>query len=708
MHEISFLKDLAYILITAGLVSLIFKRFHQPVIVGYLVAGFLIGPNFQSFYNVSLSNIQLWADIGIVFLLFSLGLEFSFKKLMKTGISSGIAASIEIPILFFIGYTFGSIMEWDYIARVFLGGMLCISSTAIIYRSFNELNLRGRSFTHFVFGVLIFEDIVAILLLVLLPAFAVSQSFSGSALFFPLAKMMAFIILWFVVGIFMLPSLFRKIKKLADDELYVLLSLGLCFAMVAFSVYVGFSAALGAFVMGSLLAETEEKERIRKVFRPIRNLFAAIFFVSIGMLIAPDIIREHILSILVLSFLVLVGKTLGLLLGSLVAGQTVGNAILSASSMAQIGEFSFILAKLGVTKGLVNEEVFPIIVAVAIITTFITPYWIKTGIRLSDSSESWMPPKIKIFLARYDSFFHYLSSQGQWMKNIQMLFFRMLVFSVITFFIFLITKYIQDRINLSNTISILAALLTSAPFIWAMLFKKSNLEGYLENIIFSMRLVYTLFFVLGLCSLFFIPLQGYLVVLSLLGLFLMYYYSKYLSRYYQWYEKRFYRNYHGPQPKKKVEIAPWDIHISDFEVSPFAAVLGKSLGELNIRNRFGVTVASIKRGDINIFAPSAKEMLFPHDRLSLIGGDKEIMHFKEEILDPEIHASNNEEQSLQKTLVSEDLHNKSIQEAKIRQIHGGIIVGIEREDQRIFNPTPDFVLQSGDLMWLLIQTKRTN
>jgi len=705
MHEVSFVTDLAYILITAGFVSLIFKRFHQPVVVGYLVAGFLIGPNAQSFYNVSIDNIQLWADIGIVFLLFSLGLDFSFKKLLKTGLSSGMAASVEIPILFFIGYAFAGFMDWPPMTRIFLGAMLCISSTAIIYRTFDELNLRAKSFTQFVFGVLIFEDIVAILLLVLLPAFALTKGFSGVEFSFQLVKMFAFVTLWFMAGIFLLPTLFRKIKKLADDELYVLLSLGLCFAMVAISVYIGFSAALGAFVMGSLLAETGEKKRITTVFAPIRNLFAAIFFVSIGMLISPVVIKEHVLVILALSLLVLFGKTFGLFLGSILAGQSIANATLSASSMAQIGEFSFILAKLGVSKDLIRAEIFPIIVGVSIITTFITPYWLRYGIHLSENTKTWVPKNFELLLNKYDSVIHYISFRHDWMRDLQRLFLQTIIFSVLIFFAFFATKYIKDVSQLSNLAALLIALSISAPFIWAMLFKKINLQEQINKFIFAIRFTFTFIFVLSLSTVFFLPLEGYLLGLFSLGIFGMWYFSTTLSKYYSWYENHFLKNYSSKVQKTSAILAPWDIHISTFSVNPFAKLIGFSIGDLKIREKYGITVASIFRGDTNIFAPAPSERIYPYDRLSLIGGDAEISHFKAELLDSTPPVSENSGQSLIKETVSDDLNDIIIKESKIRQRYNGIIVGIERQDKRILNPNPNFKLKSGDLMWLLIQTR---
>ena len=306
-HLPTLITDLALILASAGLMTLIFKRLKQPSVLGYIVAGILAGPHITLTPTVIDSgNIQTWADIGVVFLLFALGLEFSFKKLMKVGGPAIIAALTIIVGMVVLGFIVGVAMGWKQMDSIFLGGMLAMSSTSIIYKAFEDLGLRTQRFTGLVFGILVIEDLVAIVLMVMLSTMAVSKNFEGMEMVYSIGKLLFFLLLWFLTGIYIIPTFFRRTRLLMGDETLLIVSLGLCFLMVVFATAVGFSSALGAFVMGSILAETIEAEKIERLVKPVKDLFAAIFFVSVGMMVDPGMIAQYIWPIVIITLTVLI------------------------------------------------------------------------------------------------------------------------------------------------------------------------------------------------------------------------------------------------------------------------------------------------------------------------------------------------------------------------------------------------------------------
>ena len=369
IHLPDLIQDLGLILMAAALVTILFKKLKQPVVLGYLIAGFLVGPNFAFLPTVKdHASILIWAEIGVIFMLFGLGLEFSFKKLKKVGKSASITASFEILCMLGCGYLTGQLLGWSKMDSLFLGGILSISSTTIIVRAFDELNLKGRSFVSLVFGVLIVEDLIAILLLVLLSSVAVTQSLSGSELLFSALRLGFFLIIWFLLGIYLLPVLLRNFREHLSDETMLIVSLGLCLMMVVIATQVGFSPALGAFVMGSILAETPKGQRIEQLLLPVKNLFSAIFFVSVGMLINTRILLSHFDIILLIAVVTIAGKFVSSLIGALLSGRSLKSSVQAGMSLAQIGEFSFIIATLGVTLKVTSDFLYPIAVAVCALT----------------------------------------------------------------------------------------------------------------------------------------------------------------------------------------------------------------------------------------------------------------------------------------------------------------------------------------------------
>ncbi|MCR5115794.1 MAG: cation:proton antiporter [Bacteroidales bacterium] len=433
-EDLHLLSDLALILISAGVMTIIFKLLKQPLVLGYIVAGFLVGPHFDLFPSVvGESAVSEWSEIGIIFLLFSLGLEFSFKKLFRVGGTAIIASIAEILIMFFIGFVSGYLLQWTTMESIFLGGMLAMSSTTIIIKAFDDLSLRKEKFADITMVILIIQDIMAILMMVLLSTAAVSQSVNGMDLVLCILKLAFFIILWFVVGISVIPTFFRKAKKYINDETLLIISIGLCFGMVVFANAVGFSSALGAFVMGSILSETIEGEHIEKLLKSVKDLFGAIFFVSVGMMVDPHILVEYWDTILELTFIVLVVKGLISAFSVLIAGEDLKTSLQAGFSLAQIGEFAFIIAALGVSLKVMNPVIYPIIVAVAVITTFTTPYCIRLANPVFRFLDKHLPDKAKKFLDSYSLMGSGNKFERGWKKVITTSLARTIIFGVCCF-----------------------------------------------------------------------------------------------------------------------------------------------------------------------------------------------------------------------------------------------------------------------------------
>lgn len=398
------ISDLGLILITAAAAALLFKKIRQPLVLGYLIAGYLAGPHFNFFPTVTdTHSIEVWAEIGVIFVLFSLGLEFSFKKLLKVGGTSAITSGVQLTSMIVIGYVTGILLGWKQIDSIFLGAMLAMSSTTIILRAFDELNLKGKKFAGIVFGALIIEDIVAILMMVLLATISVSQKFSGVELFDSVLKLVFFLILWFLAGIFVIPTLLKKSRNLLNEESLLLLALGLCLMMVISASAAGFSSALGAFIMGSIIAETIFSERIIEVVKPVKHLFGAVFFVSVGMMINPQTLVEYAVPVAIITFVTIFGKTTTTFIGSLISGQPLKQAVQVGSSLSQIGEFSFIIATLGMTLKVTSDFLYPVIVAVSAITTFASPFLIKGADGFSQFLERALPTKVLTQIEKYSA-----------------------------------------------------------------------------------------------------------------------------------------------------------------------------------------------------------------------------------------------------------------------------------------------------------------
>ncbi|MBC6493079.1 cation:proton antiporter [Flavihumibacter stibioxidans] len=723
------MKDLALILGAAAITTLIFRRLKQPLVLGYVIAGLLVGPHFSFFPTVGdPENIKIWADIGVVILLFSLGLEFSFKKLMRVGGSASIAGIFEISSMLLLGYITGTMLGWSQMNSIFLGGIIAISSTTIIIRAFDEQGMKATSFAGLVMGMLVIEDIVAVLLMVLLSTVAVSQQFSGVALLIEVVKLLFFLSLWFLSGILILPSFFRWVGKWLNEETLLIIALGLCLAMVLLATQMGFSAALGAFIMGSVLAETSQAETIEHQMQPVKNLFGAIFFVSVGMLIDPVLLWKYKWPVLLITIAVMLGKTIFVTIGSFISGQPLKQSLQAGMSMSQIGEFSFIIATLGVSLGVTEDFLYPIAVGVSVITTFTTPFMIRASQPIYLLIDEKLPQKWRNRLNRYSSSAQQLPAEADWKVVFRGYFIAIALNSVVILAVmFLAVRFLDPWLVkhlgnelFSHILTVIVTLIISAPFIWALTIKKLHRGSYtslwlnsqlnhgplvLVEVIRNLLAVLYLFLLLN--QLFPVNVAFFGSVITLAVVLVIF--SRKLQAFYARIEKRFMTNLHHRELMQntgaKSTLTPWDAHLAHFVIRPEAACVGKSLQTLAWRERFGINVASIERGAKMITTPNRDELVFPFDKLAVIGTDQQLQQFRQ-IVEPAVPIKLEEaEEDIRLMKIKVDEHNllkgKTIRHSGVREMTNGLVVGIERNGERILNPDSTMVFEWDDIVWIV-------
>lgn len=736
-HLPTLVSDLALILITAGIVTILFKWLKQPVVLGYIVAGFLISPHFVLLPSVAdVENISTWGEIGIIFLLFALGLEFSFKKLMDVGGTAAIATFINMGSMIAIGYLIGNAMGWTQMESIFLGGMLSMSSTTIIIKAFNDMGLQKKKFAGIVFGMLIVEDLAAIMMMVLLSTFAISRHFSGAEFAGSILKLVFFVVIWFVVGIYLLPGLLRKLKKFLNNETLLVLAVGLCLGMVLFATKVGFSAALGAFIMGSILAETVESHRIEHLMEPLKNLFGAVFFVSVGMMIVPEVIVQYIGPILILTVVVLVGRVIFATLGVLASGQGLKVSLQAGFSLAQIGEFSFIIATLGMQLGVIGDFLYPIIVAVSVITTFTTPYFIKLSQPLASSLEKNIPPKWDKLIHGYaSSKSRNIQHKSDWQKVLKGVFTTVFIYTVLAFGVFLISRlvlipFITGRIPglWGSLLSAVIMLGMMAPFIVGVISRRKNVKPELfrlwndkhfnKGILISLNL-FRVAVGIGLILMVLLPLfsqaTGILLLSSFIILSALVFVEGFRERPAKM-EEKFFRNLNEKEiteeSRKAInkqvarDLLDKNIHVEEFEVAQNSVITGKTLGELDFKKRTGVNVISIIRGDQKINIPDSEERVYPFDRLIVVGSDNEIQRFMQDIDKirdiGSLPVDTRHQICLSQYHINENslLMNRSVSELRIREKANCMIVCIERNNIIISEIKAETVLQREDVLYL--------
>lgn len=726
------ITDLGLILAAAGITTLLFKKIKQPLVLGYILAGLLVGPHVNFLPTVTdHESITIWAEIGVIFLLFSLGLEFSFKKLVKVGGSSSITAIVEVVFMLLIGFFAGKLMGWSTMDSIFLGGILSVSSTTIIIRAFEELGVKHKKFAGLVFGVLIVEDLVAILLLVLLSTLAVSQQVAGSEMLISILKLSFFLILWFIGGIFLIPSFLKATKKLMNDETMLIVSIALCLIMVLLAVKVGFSAALGAFIMGSILAETTQAERIEHLTKSVKDLFAAIFFVSVGMLIDPSVLVEYAGPIVIITLATVFGKFLSSGMGALLSGQPLKTSVQTGLSLAQIGEFSFIIATLGLSLKVTSEFLYPIAVAVSAITTFTTPYLIQASEPIYVFIEKALPKKWTAALNRYSSSTAGITTLSDWKVLLKAYIFNLIIHSVIVLAVVflgsrILHPFVQKNIvegSSGTLISMLVTLMFMMPFLWALAVRRMERKAY-SNLWLNkkytrgplialemLRVGLTVFFIGFMIFQFYNTLVSILIALVLIVV-VMVVFSRRLQSFYNRLETRFLYNLNAREAQKKQpEILPWDTHLTELTVAPESVMVGKTLMELSIREKYGVNIAMIERGRIRIPTPGRDERLYPHDKILVIGTDNQLAAIQalfEGAGDVEEATFPKQDMTLQKVVVNSKspVYGLSIRNSGIRDLTQGLVVGVERQGQRILNPDSDLVFENEDVVWIVGNTKK--
>jgi len=747
-HLPKLISDLALILMAGAFITLIFKKIRQPLVLGYIIAGFLVGPYFHLVPTVSdLQNVDTLAEIGVIFLLFSLGLEFSFKKLVRVGGSASITAFVEIVFITVAGYFLGKLMGWSTMDSLFLGGMLASSSTTIILRAFDELGVKTKRYAGVVFGVLIVEDIVVILLMVLLSTMAVTRQFEGTEMIFTVLKLLFFLAIWFIAGIFLLPTFLKKAKKLMDDENLLILSLGLCLGMVVLATVVGFSAELGAFVMGSIIAETTSAEKVEHLIKPVKDLFGAIFFVSVGMMIDPKAMVEYAWPILWVTLLTLFGKLISTTIGAVLSGQPLKQAIQVGMSMAQIGEFAFIVATLGLSLGVISPFLFPIAVGASAVTTFTTPYLIKYSEPFSDFITRLLPDKWIRRLNRYSSGTQSIQADSDWrivLKSYIQIFITngIILIALLLISMRFIDPFIQQQIankNLSATIALLVSLGISAPFFWAFMAKRPGNLAYRELWLEKrynrgpLLLIEILRNIVGVIAIGFwvnklVSTQVALLLVVPFTILVLVIFSNRIQKLYQRIEGRFINNLNAREnastsndsltekirdqtTKMQSDLASWDVHIAEMEVKPDADYIGKTLVELGWREKYGINIGYIKRGDRLMRVPGRNNRLMPFDHVGIIATDEQLQLFKSVFNATEVFAQDDNEAgeiTLQKILVDEHtkLKGTDIRSSSLRERTNGLVVGIERGKDRILNPDSATILEWGDIIWIVGDKKK--
>ena len=654
------IQDLALMLIVAGVVTLIFKKLKQPLVLGYIVAGFLVSPHMPYTASVAdMENIHLWADIGVMFLLFSLGLDFSFKKILKMGASPFISTMTIIFSMSILGICVGHAFGWSKMDCVFLGGMLAMSSTTIIYKAFDDLGLRQQQFAGLVMSVLILEDILAIVMMVMLSAIASGNNPDGGQMLGSIVKIGFFLVLWLVVGIFAIPILLRSVRRLINSEVLLIVSLGLCCAMAVFSTKVGFSSAFGAFIMGSILAETIEAEKIEQLVEPVKNLFGAIFFVSVGMLVDPQILVSYAWPILALVVTILIGQALFGSFSFMLGGESLKSAMRCGFSMAQIGEFSFIIASLGLSLGVISDFLYPVVVAVSVITTFLTPYMIRLATPAYAALEHRLPPRL-IRLINHMTMSHSNSQEDNlWKQLLKQMVMNTLIYSILSSatialmftFVLPFTRKLLPGWELhwyANAITGVLTVLLISPFLRAMVMKKNRSEEWRAlwresnrnrfPLLFTVlvRVIIAVSFIFYICNFLSRFSNALMITLGVMAVILMVL-SRTIKRRSILLERLFINNLRSrdieaqvrgkKRPLYEGKLLDRDIHIAEFDVPANSMWMGSTLKDLNLGKKYGVHISSILRGGFRMNIPNGDYVLYPCDRLQVIGSDDQMAKF---------------------------------------------------------------------------------
>jgi CPA2 family monovalent cation:H+ antiporter-2 len=726
MHElIPFVKDLAIMLGIASVVTILFQKIRQPVILGYIIAGIIIGPYTPPYSLVTdFTQIHTISELGVIFLMFSLGLDFSFHKLKRLGFSTIITGLFKVLALFVLGFGIGRVMQWSFYDCVFFGAAIAISSTTIIIKAIEELKLTGKKFTDVVFGILIVEDLLAVLMLTTLSTVVITSRFFSFDTIEAAIKLVLVIGSWFLVGYFVVPILFRRIVKYINQETLTIVSTALCLFMAVTAAYFHYSTALGAFIMGSILAETSLAPRIKQLVSPLRDVFAAVFFISIGMLINIKILIDHWAIILIFSLIAITGKTIITSVGAFLTGQSVGTSIRTGFSMTPVGEFSFIIMSLGLSLGVISNKLYQMIIGMAAITTLVTPYFMILSGIITEKLNVTFSDRSKYFLASYSAWIYRTLASYNKKKEYRKLIMRLIINGIIVAIIFTLTSNLASpqiinlihSPNIAKIICWMIALLVSSPFIWGILsgFRLVDKNRLIPTLFLSIIVTILEIIILSVTyfNTWYIPLIISIVMITLFCLF-----YRHLGNFYHWFEVYLVRmlKRKSQQQNKYEELAPWDTYLVEIKVTNDSSesVAGKTMSENKLRQKFGINIVAIRRGSKVILIPRSEEKILLQDELVVLGNDEQIEAFRkkaEDILFEE--KPENILKSFSLTAIVLDSDNtcigKSIRDSQIREKINGMVVGLERNGFRSLNPDPATILKVNDLLLIVGQGAANN
>jgi len=731
------ITNLAIILMAAGLFTVISKALKQPLILGYIIAGFLVGPHLGLVPLSNIDTVYEWSEIGIVFLLFALGLEFSFKKLLKVGSSALLTAVVKCIGMFMVGFCVGAAMGWTQMESIFLGGLLSMSSTTIIIKAYDEMGLKNRPHSTLLFGSLVFEDLIAVLLMVLLSTIAVSNSFAGGEILLALGKLGFFLVLWFVVGIFLVPLILKWVHKFINDEIILIIGIGLCFLMVWMAEAVGFSSALGAFVMGSILAETLEGERIEHSVAGVKDLFGAIFFVSAGMMVDPAMIAAHWKPIIIVTVVAVVGILIFSTIGALITGQGVENAVHIGFSLAQLGEFAFIIAGMGCALGVMRDFIYPVVVAASVITTFTTPYMIKAADPVCNWLYKVLPPELieRLSPSTDANALESLAEQNERKKFFRAFFVRLLLLGVILVGIVFVSYKLLPGLLLKwfpawnevirAWVAAFATVVLMLPLLVLFISDSAQVKRSVKLlviqkkqnkwIVFSMRILRLFLAIAFLAVVIFhhlsITFWSVLAFVGALTVFTLL--TRFLFKSFELIETVFESNLSEKERMERAEkpitsalrdkLAGFDVHVEGVEIPSEFSFIGKSLREMPFRHETDVTIVELQRGELKIRVPRGDERIFPKDILLAVGTSAQIQKMRDIIAENTL--AGDELQVSEFVVLTRDISEdssfagKTIREADLRA-SGCLIVSILRGDTLITRLKPDERLMPGDKIWL--------
>ena len=738
----SLMTNLAIILMAAGVFTVISRALKQPLILGYIIAGFLVGPHLGLVPLSDTESVQQWSEIGIVFLLFALGLEFSFKKLFKVGSSALITALVKCVGMFVLGLVVGPLMGWTQMESIFLGGLMSMSSTTIIIKAYDDMGLKNKPHSTLLFGSLVFEDLIAVLLMVLLSTLAVSNKFEGGAMLLALGRLGFFLILWFVVGIFFIPLILKWAHKFLNNEIVLIIGIGLCFMMVWFAESVGFSSALGAFVMGSILAETIEGERIEHSISGVKDLFGAIFFVSVGMMVDPAMIAAHWQPILIITLLAVVGILVFSTTGALIVGQGVENSVHVGFSLAQLGEFAFIIAGLGCSLGVMRDFIYPVVVAVSVITTFTTPYMIKAADPVCNWLYRILPAKlIERFSPSPDATVEdSAAAKQEWKKFFRVYFLRIVLFSVPIIALLLVSANVVPGLLKSwlpswsemaiNIIATAINVIVVSLLLFGFMTNNASLNRSIELLICDKKhnkwivnsFIFVRFLIGGVFLVFaifmFLPVNVWtLIVFVAIVAALNYIASRYMKSV-SFIEDVFKKNLNEKENQERLEkpvtmamqekLSGFDVHVDAVEIPSECSLAGKTLREMPFRHKADVNVVEINRGNIKIRIPRGDERIYPKDVLLTVGTSSEIEKMREMIAEntPMVDEMNNDNFVVHTVVLTKQsaFTGKTIRETDLRA-SGCLIVSVLRDSTLLTSLQPDDRLLEGDKIWIAGEEK---